>query len=438
MSPNEVPHGFKVSDIGLIPSDWQALSLADVAHIETGRRMKGGGERAGEVLSLGGEHINPDGSLNLLKPKYVSREFYDGMKGGRLRPRDVLMVKDGATTGKLAFLREVPTGVAATNEHLFVLRGKEGLVDNYFLYTALLSEIGQKQITRSYHGLIGGITKTETLSIVIPVPPIAEQKKIASVLSTVQSAKEKTEAVISALKELKKSLMKHLFTYGPVPLNDTHSALLRHSELGDIPTHWRLLRLYELIQSSIDYRGKTPKKSDKGIPLVTARALKEGRLDYKSIEFISEEEYAKWMTRGFPRNGDVLFTTEAPIGETAILTIEGRVALAQRIVALRAKKEIAINKFLCYALQHEPIRQDVLSRATGTTATGIKKSELMKVTVPIPPLSEQARIVDMLDSIDASTLAETNRVASLSATFVTLLEQLMTGKLRINNLEVPT
>ncbi len=99
----------------------------------------------------------------------------------------------------------------------------------------------------------------------------------------------------------------------------------------------------------IDYRGKTPRKTVSGIPLITAKIVKSGRIQVPS-EFISEDDYDSWMTRGLPRAGDVVVTTEAPLGEVAQLNGE-KIALAQRIILLRGKPDVLDNTFLKFLLQ---------------------------------------------------------------------------------------
>src|SRR5205823_10329946 len=134
----------------------------------------------------------------------------------------------------------------------------------------------------------------------------------------------------------------------------------------------------------IDYRGKTPSKTSSGVPLITAKVVKSGRIEEPN-EFIAEEEYDEWMTRGRPESGDVVITTEAPLGEVAQLGSE-RVALAQRIILLRGKDGLLDNGFLKFLMQSENVQDQLRARASGTTVLGIKQSELRKVILTLPPI----------------------------------------------------
>ena len=137
---------------------------------------------------------------------------------------------------------------------------------------------------------------------------------------------------------------------------------------------WKEYELEDIIETFIDYRGRTPKKTNSGIPLITAKIVKQGRVN-PATEFIKEEDYDGWMTRGIPLKGDVILTTEAPLGEVAQIKDTKKVALAQRIITLRGKVEIVDNTFLKYSLQSPIMQHRLFERASGTTVIGIKSSE---------------------------------------------------------------
>ena len=149
----------------------------------------------------------------------------------------------------------------------------------------------------------------------------------------------------------------------------------------------------------IDYRGKTPKKTKKGIPLITAKIIKNGFIE-KFEEFIAEEDYESWMRRGIPEYGAVVFTTEAPLGEVAQIKSSEKVALAQRVITMMGIDQLLDNNYLKYALKFPPVKSDIQGRASGTTVQGIKSSELKKVKIPLPEYEVQVKIGEILGSLD--------------------------------------
>lgn len=167
--------------------------------------------------------------------------------------------------------------------------------------------------------------------------------------------------------------------------------------LGEIPAHWEVSHLRRIVRSFVDYRGATPEKVPSGILLITAKNIKNGVINFSlSKEFIREEDYADWMVRGFPEVGDVLITTEAPLGESAQINSEN-IALAQRIILLKANKFRITNEYLKYHFASEAGKGELWSRATGSTAIGIKASHLKETLLTVPSVSEQIAIASFLD-----------------------------------------
>ena len=173
-------------------------------------------------------------------------------------------------------------------------------------------------------------------------------------------------------------------------------------------SEWPVLLLEDCLDALIDYRGKTPEKTDSGIPLITAKIIKSGRIETPT-EFIAFDNYDAWMRRGIPKAGDVVLTVEAPLGEVAQLGSE-KVALAQRVVTLRGKAGFLDSTYLLYLLQSEAVQDQLKSRATGTTVLGIKQSELRKVLIKVPPIPAQLEAASVLKAIDdrIALLRETN------------------------------
>jgi type I restriction enzyme S subunit len=167
---------------------------------------------------------------------------------------------------------------------------------------------------------------------------------------------------------------------------------------SDRQADWKSMPLEDWMAAIIDYRGKTPEKTSSGIPLITAKIVKGGRIADPE-EFIAEEAYEQWMRRGIPEPGDVVLTTEAPLGEVAQLD-ERKVALAQRIITLRGKPGLLDNTYLKFALQSSSLQEQLHGRSSGSTVTGIKQSELRKLQLSFPGIQEQKRVANILRSLD--------------------------------------
>ncbi|QIA07127.1 restriction endonuclease subunit S [Draconibacterium halophilum] len=167
--------------------------------------------------------------------------------------------------------------------------------------------------------------------------------------------------------------------------------------LHKIPEEWEYVPTLRYLDSLVDYRGKTPKKVESGIFLVTAKNIKNGIINYElSKEYIEEDSYEEVMRRGKPEINDILFTTEAPLGEIALVD-KVDVAFAQRIIKFRPRKEFINAIYFKYYLQSKFFQQSLLSLATGSTALGIKSSKLCLLRTLKPNISEQEQIANFLE-----------------------------------------
>ena len=162
---------------------------------------------------------------------------------------------------------------------------------------------------------------------------------------------------------------------------------------------YKTYTMEDALEEIIDYRGKTPKKSDSGIPTLSAKSVKNNNIDYSLCYYISLDEYKRFMVRGFPKVGDVLLTTEAPMGMVARLDRDD-VGIAQRLLTLRGKSGVLDNEYLLYFLQSSIGQSLLKARETGTTVTGLKQAEFRKIQIDIPEISVQKKIGGILRNLD--------------------------------------
>ena len=168
---------------------------------------------------------------------------------------------------------------------------------------------------------------------------------------------------------------------------------------GRLGMKFKTYTMEDVLEVIIDYRGKTPQKSDSGIPTLSAKSVKNNYIDYSLCYYISPDEYKRFMVRGFPKVGDVLLTTEAPMGVVARLDRDD-VAIAQRLLTLRGRENILDNEYLLYYLQSSIGQSLLKARETGTTVTGIKQAEFKKIQINVPEIGIQKKIGRLLRALD--------------------------------------
>jgi type I restriction enzyme, S subunit len=210
-------------------------------------------------------------------------------------------------------------------------------------------------------------------------------------------------------------------------VNETVVPALRFSEFS---RDWEETSIGDCLSKVIDYRGKAPPKADAGVPLITARNVRVGYLDFDIDEYIDAELFESWMNRGRPKHNDVLFTTEAPLGNVALFPKNGIYAMGQRIITLQTKPEECESLFL-YQFLLGPIGQKrVDERGTGSTAKGIKSKLFVKIPFSIPSLAEQRKIAEFLGAVDARVGLLRQRRDALRAYKKGMMQRLFSQDLR--------
>lgn len=430
---------YKKTELGLFPNDWKVFELRDNIIIETGKRMKGGALKKGEVPSLGGQHLDYSGRVLWDKDtKYISKEFYKSMKQGKVYKEDVLVVKDGATTGKTAYVKELPFKFVAVNEHVFILRPfDENLIMKPFLFYYLLSIQGHNSLRKNYRGLIGGIGREDIKEIKIPLPPKTEQKKINYILSIIQQDKEKTENMINSIRELKKSLMKHLFKYGSVKVEEAEKVKLKETEIGEISEKWNLSELKDIIETT-QYGLSLRSNPKDGHPILGMSHLINGKVRISGIKYVNldNKTYKKYKVN----KNDILFNRTNSIdlvGKTSLFDLDFDCVFASYLIRVVVKNKIIDSGYLNYYMNLENTQNNLKKLATRAVGqSNISATRLKTLIIPLPPLSIQKKIASILSAVDEKIEKLENKKVAIEELFKSMLQELMTAKRRVNDLEV--
>lgn len=258
------------------------------------------------------------------------------------------------------------------------------------------------------------------------LPPLHEQRRIAEILSSADEAIAATRAVVEQTKKVKQGVLERLLTKG---IGHTR---FKQSDIGEIPEGWDVAPVEAYLARLIDYRGVPPPKSESGVPLITAKNVRFGYLNPEPREYISEDDFDGWMRRGLPEAGDVLFTTEAPLGNVAQIP-DYKIALGQRTITLCPDRTRLKPTFLKWLLISPGSQARLAENATGSTALGIKQSTFRKLLFPFPSVDEQETIANHIDGIDAAEAAETSKLENLTLLKAALMSDLLTGRKRVTD-----
>jgi type I restriction enzyme S subunit len=320
---------------------------------------------------------------------------------------------------------------------MIVLRCREERALPEFVVNAIHTGHFINHAIRTTHGVNHPRTSWASLKVFsLALPSLDEQRRIARVLSTIQRAIEAQDKVIAAARELKRSLMKHLFTYGPVPITETARVPLKETELGPVPEHWEVFPLEKcaLVQTGVA-KGRRFKGSARpiSVPYLRVANVQLGYLDLSEIKQIQirENELSRYSLQG----GDVLLTEGGDfdkLGRGFIWHGQIQPCVHQNhIFAVRVNRKLLSPEYFSYLVQSWYGRAYFLRVAHRTTHLAcINTTKLKAFPVPIPPQPEQDATTSQAMAIDEKIEAEEKRKTALQALFKTMLHHLMTGKVR--------
>ena len=414
---------YKMTELGPLPEEWRVVRLGEVVSL---RRGTVDPAKAGYRRYVGLEHIQP-GNVRL-----TSWGDPGSVKSAKavFKPGDILFAKLRPYLDKAAIAES--EGICSTD--ILVLTPGEHIDNWYFAFLAHHPFVLNHAISTTT-GVNHPRTSWRALSVgLIPLPPIPEQRAIAHVLRTVQRAKEATERVIAALKELKKSLMKHLFSYGPVPLDQADQVPLKETEIGPVPEHWEVVRLGEVANVKGGKRlPKGHKFSEKPTPYPYIRVVdfRNGTINKANLKFLTPEDY-QLLKRYTISSKDVYISIAGTIGLVGVVPpdLDGA-NLTENAAKIVLNDKRLDQLFLVYALSSERGQEQIHQRAAKTSQPKLALTRIRQIPIPLPPLLEQREIVRILQTVDRKIEAEENRKRTLEALFKTLLHHLMTGRVRV-------
>jgi len=416
--------GCKTTDIGDIPEEWEVVRLENVLKFTknglTYRQTKQGKYPVTRIETIS------EGVIDTSKLGYLDNLSDKEIKECKLEVGDILfshinsiehIAKAAIYLGKPEFLIH--------GMNLLLLRPNKEFVDPIFLLFYLKYEETRNRFRSWAKKAVNqaSINQSELSAFLIPLPPFVEQQKIASILSSVDEDIQKTDEIIQKAQELKKGLMQQLLTKG---IGHTK---FKQTEIGEIPEEWEVVRLGDVCTSGT---GGTPSRKKPEyfqgeIPWVKSTEIDFGVISHTE-ESISSKALKESSAKLYPKGALLvaLYGQGVTRGKCALLGIDA--AINQACGAFQSKGKIQLH-FAFFWLQANYRRIRVLSQ--GSNQANLNLGLVRSIKLPLPPLTEQEKIISILSAIDERIEKERQRKEELEKLKKGLMQDLLTGRVRV-------
>jgi len=420
---------YKNTPIGKIPVDWEVKRLEDTANNEKysftggpfGSDLKEDSHTDDGVRVIQLQNIGDGKFLNEYKI-FTSEEKAGQLKNCNIYPGDIIIAKMADPVARACIIPDEDKRYLMASDGIRLSINKEKCDVNFMLYAINSPNFRKNAESHSTGSTRLRIGLTELRNLLIAIPPLKDQKKIAEILTTVDEAIEKTDQIIEKTKEVKKSLMQKLLTRG------IGHKKFKKTEIGEIPEDWEVIRLKDITQKF--YNGGTPDTKikeywDGNIPWVTGADF-EGQKIKQFRRYISDEGVKNSATNVIPK-GNLLVVTRTGVGKLAIAPFD--IAISQDITGVILDSEKALPGYIYWYLNFKSNR--LRSIIQGTSINGLLREDLESFAVPLSHIDEQKQIAEILSSIDDQIEKESNHKEQLESLKKGLMQVLLTGKIRV-------
>lgn len=359
--------------------------------------------------------------------------YGDPRFGVSAKATDTLMLWDGERSGLVGFGQE---GIVAST---VTKLSPNDLIEPKFLYFVLLAQFSWIQHRRTGTG-VPHVPKDLGRILKISFPKQKSlQRRIVSILSTIDTAIEQTEALIEKYQHIKAGLMHDLFTRGVLPNGQLRPPreqapeLYQETAIGWIPNDWVFTTCDVVCEQIIDCKNRTPPETPDGHPVIRTPNVRHGEFVDKELLFTDAHSYAIWTARGKPKVGDVVITREAPVGEVCMIPERHPEAcLGQRMMLYRPNKNLIDPDFFLFALQSRQIQNRLDLISGGSTVGHVRVGDIRSLWMFMPKAKhEQHEIAKTLSQATERIRSEQARRNKLQTQKLGLMQDLLTGKVPV-------
>ncbi len=270
-------------------------------------------------------------------------------------------------------------------------------------------------------------------------PNVPAQRRIATILTAIDTTIEKTEALIDKYRQIKAGLMHDLFTRGVLPNGQLRPPrceapeLYQETAIGWIPKGWSFTTCAKVCEKIIDCKNRTPPETPDGYPVIRTPNVRNGLFVDSEIVYTDERSYEVWTMRGKPQVGDIVITREAPVGEVCMIPARHPTAcLGQRMMLYRPNQELVSSRYFLYALQSVQIQNRLDLISGGSTVGHVRVGDIRDLWMFMPNSNrEQNQIAGVLDGVSGTIEKEIAQLEKLRQQKLGLMQDLLTGKVPV-------
>lgn len=383
---------------------WENRKFEDLLDLSEGIRRGPFGSMLKKELFVPESNYVVYEQYNAISDKYNTRynirqETYEDLQAFKLNTGDFIMSGAG-TIGRIS---RVPKGIkkGVFNQALIRIKINPKWTESEFFLQWMRSDNIQKKLTGANpaSAMVNLVPMSEVKSWNIIVPCKEEQQKIGQFFKDLDEMITTEQRKVAKIKALKAAYLAEMFP--------SEGELVPERRFTGFTGEWEERYLFDNIKSIIDFRGRTPKKlglkwSEKGYLALSALNVKNGYIDFKAdVHYGNQELYDKWMAGRELRKGQVLFTTEAPMGNVAQLPDSRGYILSQRTIAFVVTPEKITDEFLAVLLRTPGTFKKLSTMSSGGTAKGVSQKSLEQLKVIVPNnLEEQQKIGEFFKQLD--------------------------------------
>lgn len=421
---------FKETEIGQIPQEWEIARLGKYCRVQGGFAF-----RSSDYIEEGVPLVRisniKDEFVDCSNSPYLPVDYVEQYPEFIVTKGDILIAMSGATTGKVGIYNNIEPVLLNQRVGRYIVIDENKILQKFLRFLVDLPSYRNKALVDANGAAQPNVAPARLEHVIIAIPSLPEQRKIAEILSTVDQTIEKTDAIIQETQQLKKGLMQKLFTEG---IGHTQ---FKETEIGRLPEEWEVATFGKVIKSFHSGVSRNLSSEDIGVPVIRSTNIQDNMLTLDDLRYwYWDDPQGTNLKNYILDDGDVLINfinSVAQIGKCCIFTKQERdYIFTTNIFRVKVNDSLISNSYLYFFSQTLSYRLHISSiTKPAVNQASFTKGDFLKMKLPLSSRHEQDKIVAVLSEVDAKIKKEQAFKSELERLKKGLMQVLLTGKVRV-------